>query len=453
MPAVVSKLSSQWKHLFADFSTFLALLPNSMRLAVPLETYPHERRVALVPAAIPLLQKLGLEVSVEIGAGQAAGYPDAAYAEAGAKLVTDRDALFSAEIIAQVRTAGANRPGFQTDLPRLREGQVLIGMADPLGEALAIQDLAACGVTLFAMELIPRITRAQSMDVLSSMATVAGYHAVLLAATKLPKMFPMLMTAAGTLSAAKVFVIGGGVAGLQAIATARRLGGIVSAYDVRPAVKEQVESLGAKFVEMPLEIDAAEGQGGYAKAMGEEFYTKQRALMAEVVAQSDVVVTTAAIPGKPSPLLITADAVRGMATGSIVVDLAAERGGNCELSQADAEVVEGGVTILGPTNLPSQVPYHASQMYSKNMTNFLQHLIADGALQLDLEDEITRETMATRSGEVTSGRLRELLDLPPLEATNEVAEELGSPSMVDRSEPLPPIPLDDSADPDASETT
>ena len=397
-----------------------------MRLAVPLETYPHERRVALVPAAIEPLKKLGLEISVEAGAGHQAGYPDQAFREAGAEIVGDRNAIFTADVIVQVRTAGANREGLQADLSRLNDGQVVIGMADPLGEASAIQDLASHGATLFAMELIPRITRAQSMDVLSSMATVAGYHAVLLAATKLPKMFPMLMTAAGTLAAAKVFVIGGGVAGLQAIATARRLGGIVSAYDVRPAVKEQVESLGAKFVEMPLETESAEGQGGYAKAMDEEFYTKQRALMAEVVAQSDVVISTAAIPGRPSPLLITADAVRGMTVGSIIVDLAAERGGNCELSQADSEVVENGVTILGPTNLPSQVPYHASQMYAKNITNFLQHLISDGKLHFDMEDEITRDTMVAHGGTVTSGRLRELLGLPPLEAPTTDAQAAAS---------------------------
>ena len=386
-----------------------------MRVSVPLETFSGERRVALVPAAIGPLKKLGLEICVESGAGNQAGYPDTAFAEAGAEIVADRDALFAADIIAQVRTAGANHEGFQADLTRLRQGQIVIGMADPLGDPGAVKDLASSGATLFAMELIPRITRAQSMDVLSSMATVAGYHAVLLAATKLPKMFPMLMTAAGTLSAAKVFVIGGGVAGLQAIATARRLGGIVSAYDVRPAVREQVESLGGKFVEMELETDSAEGQGGYAKAMDEAFYTKQRALMAEVVAQSDVVVTTAAIPGRTSPLLITADAVQGMPPGSIIVDLAAERGGNCELSQADTELVEHGVTILGPTNLPSEVPYHASQMYAKNISNFLHHLVTDGEAQFDLDDEITRETMAAHDGQVTSPRLREILELEPLE--------------------------------------
>ena len=243
----------------------------------------------------------------------------------------------------------------------MRDGLVIIAPCDPLGNPNAVAQLAERGVTLFAMELIPRITRAQSMDVLSSMATIAGYKAVLLAANHLPKMFPMMMTAAGTLTPAKVFVIGAGVAGLQAIASARRLGAVVQGYDVRPAVKEQVESLGAKFVEMPLETAGAEGAGGYAKQLGEEFYRKQRELMARVVAASDVCITTAAIPGKPSPRLITAEAVRGMAPGSVIVDLAAERGGNCELTKADEMVVENGVTILGPTNLPSEVPTHASQ--------------------------------------------------------------------------------------------
>tara|TARA_Y100001933_G_scaffold36256_2_gene31291 strand:- start:6029 stop:7276 length:1248 start_codon:yes stop_codon:yes gene_type:complete len=408
-----------------------------MRVAVPIETFPGERRVALVPAAIGPLKKLGLEVCVESEAGSQAGYPDNAFAEAGAEIVSDRDALFSADVVVQVRSAGANRDGFKADLARLRQGQIVIGMSDPLGDAGAVRDLANSGATLFAMELIPRITRAQSMDVLSSMATVAGYHAVLLAATKLPKMFPMLMTAAGTLSAAKVFVIGGGVAGLQAIATARRLGGIVSAYDVRPAVREQVESLGGKFVEMELETDSAEGQGGYAKAMDEMFYTKQRALMAEVVAQSDVVVTTAAIPGRPSPLLITAEAVQGMPTGSVIVDLAAERGGNCELSQPDTELTAHDVTILGPTNLPSEVPFHASQMYAKNISNFLHHLVSDGKVQFDMQDEITRETMAAHGGQVTSSRLREMLELEPLE--KRVAEQ------TDRSDDPPPIRLDEDA--------
>jgi NAD(P) transhydrogenase subunit alpha len=374
-----------------------------MKVAAVRETFPGERRVALVPAAVPLLSKAGLETLIEPGAGLAAGYPDEAYLAKGATLAANRAEAFSADIVCQVRTLGANPVEGQADLGFLRLGQVLIGLADPLTAVEAAQTLAERGVTLFALELLPRITRAQSMDVLSSMATVAGYRAVLLGALALPRMFPMLMTAAGTLAAARVFVIGAGVAGLQAIATARRLGGVVQAYDVRPAVKEQVQSLGARFVEMPLE--AAEGTGGYAKQMDEDFYRRQRELMARVVAESDVVITTAAIPGKRSPVLITAEAVRGMQPGSVIVDLAAERGGNCELTVADQTIVTHGVTIMGPTNLPAEVPYHASQMYAKNMTTFLQHLVKQGQLKLDLADEITRETLVARDGAIVHPRL------------------------------------------------
>ena len=415
-----------------------------MQVAVPQETYPGERRVALTPAAVAALVKLGLEVNIQAGAGDLARYPDQAYADQGARILESRDDIFAADIVVQVRCLGANRTAGEADLEKLSDGQILIGTSDPLGSPESIQQIAARGVTHFALELIPRITRAQGMDVLSSMATIAGYRAVLLGATALPKMFPLMMTAAGTLAAAKVFVIGAGVAGLQAIATARRLGGIVSAYDVRPVVKEQVESVGAKFVEMPLETATAEDKGGYAKAMDEAFYEKQRELMAQIVAQSDVVVTTAAIPGRESPLLITADAVRGMAPGSVIVELAAERGGNCELSQADQQVVEQGVTIMGPTNLPSEVPFHASQMYAKNVTNFLAHLVAEGKLAIDLQDEITRDTRATGGGEVTSVRVRELLGLPPL-----VRESEPEPEVAEAKGPLPPIPLDD--DPPADE--
>jgi proton-translocating NAD(P)+ transhydrogenase subunit alpha len=387
-----------------------------MNIAVVKETYPGERRVALVPLSIAALVKLGCHVQVEAGAGQAACYPDDAYREHGAEIVADRGQLFqAADIVAQVRALGANPAAGQADLELVRDGLAIVGTCDPLGNPAAVQQLAERGVTLFAMELIPRITRAQSMDVLSSMATISGYKAVLQAADHLPKMFPMLMTAAGTLTAAKVFVIGAGVAGLQAIASARRLGAIVHAYDVRPAVKEQVESLGAKFVEMPLDTAGAEGAGGYAKQLGEEFYQKQRALMAQVVATSDVCITTAAIPGKQSPLLITADAVRGMAPGSVIVDLAAERGGNCELTKADQVVVEGGVTILGPTNLPSEVPTHASQMYAKNVSNFLRLITRDGRLDLNLEDEVVRDTLVAHRGHVVCARLRELLGLEPLQ--------------------------------------
>ena len=371
-----------------------------MRVAVAQETFPSERRVALVPATVPSLTKVGLEVLVQSGAGQSAGFPDKLYADKGAKIVASRDEAFAADILLQVRAAGANRKAGAADLPRFRAGQVVIGLCDPLGEPQALAELAARGPTVFALELLPRITRAQSMDVLSSQATIAGYRAVLLAATTLPKMFPMLMTAAGTIAPAKVFVVGAGVAGLQAIATASRLGGVVSAYDVRPAVKEQVQSLGAKFVEMPLETAAAETKGGYAQQMDEEFYRKQRELMGRVVGESDVVITTAAVPGRKAPVLVTAEMVAGMAPGSVVVDLAAERGGNCELTQPGKAVVHNGVTILGPLDLPAEIPYHASQLYSKNISTFLLSLIREGKLHLDMEDEVVNKTLAARDGKV-----------------------------------------------------
>jgi NAD(P) transhydrogenase subunit alpha len=285
----------------------------------------------------------------------------------------------------------------------------VIGLLDPLSEPKSAQSLAQAGVTSFSLELLPRITRAQSMDVLSSMATVAGYKAVLIAAGRLSRMFPMLMTAAGTVAPARVLIIGVGVAGLQAIATARRLGAITSAYDIRPAVKDQVISLGAKFVELDLDTGQAEAQGGYAKAMGEEFYKKQRQLLAQVCAQQDVIITTAAVPGKKAPILVTREMVAAMSPGSLIVDLAAERGGNCELTLPGGEVVENGVTILGPENVPATVPFHASQMYSKNMQTFLLHLVKDGVMQLNLEDEITRDTLVTRDGAVVHERVKELL--------------------------------------------
>ncbi len=391
-----------------------------MIVSVPKETYPGERRVALVPGGVTELAKHDCQVKIESGAGIAAGFSDDAYREKGAEVVGDRGALFeTADLLLMVRTPGANPAEGQADLDRLSGRQTLVGTADPLGNPDVAQQLAERGTTLFAMEMLPRITRAQSMDVLSSMATIAGYKAVLLGAEHLPKMFPMLMTAAGTLTAAKVFVIGAGVAGLQAIASARRLGAVVQAYDVRVAVKEQIESLGARFVEMELPAESAEGEGGYAKQLGEDFYQKQRDLMARVVAQSDVVITTAAIPGKPSPRLITAEAVRGMSAGSVIIDLAAERGGNCELSQPDEIVDENGVTILGPTNLASEVPTHASQMYSRNLTNFSASLICEGKLQLNFDDEVVRETLVAYRGQVTSPKIRELLGMEPLEALPE----------------------------------
>jgi NAD(P) transhydrogenase subunit alpha len=386
-----------------------------MIIAVPKETYPGERRVALVPSSVAPLIKSGLRVQIEAKAGLGAGFNGDAYADVGAEVVPDRGEMIrSADVLLQVRGLGANSHNGAADLEFMREGLVVVAPCDPLGNPEAVRQLAERGVTLFAMELIPRITRAQSMDVLSSMATIAGYKAVLLAADRLPKMFPLMMTAAGTLTPAKVFVIGAGVAGLQAIATSRRLGAVVHAYDVRPVVKEQVESLGATFVEMPLETTEAEGTGGYAKQLGEEFYQKQRELMARTVAASDVCITTAAIPGKPSPRLITAEAVEGMDPGSVIVDLAAERGGNCELTKADETVVRNGVTILGPTNLPSEVPTHASQMLAKNLTNFMKLIVGGNEFHLNLQDEIVRATLTAYRGEVVNQQVRELLRMPPL---------------------------------------
>jgi NAD(P) transhydrogenase subunit alpha len=381
-----------------------------MIIGVVSESMPGERRVALVPGVVPALVKAGLEVLVEPGAGEQSGFVDEAFREKGATLGASRwDVCDRADVLLRVRMGPSGLPTTDADVASLRPGQALIAFLDPLSDHALVRQLAERQVSAFSMELMPRITRAQSMDALSSMATVAGYKAVLLAATTLPRLFPMLMTAAGSISAARVFVVGAGVAGLQAIATARRLGAQVQAYDVRPAAKEQVLSLGAKFVELPLEAADAEDKGGYARAQDESFYRRQREMMAKVVAQSDVVITTAAIPGKRSPVLVTADMVRTMHPGSVIVDLAAERGGNCELTEADRIVVDRGVTILGPTNLASTVPYHASQMYAKNITTFLLHLVGDGALKMDVEDEITRETLVTHQGRVVQPTVKELL--------------------------------------------
>jgi NAD(P) transhydrogenase subunit alpha len=403
-----------------------------MKVAVPKETFPGEQRVALIPANIPQLAKAGMDVIVEAGAGVGAGFDDAQYEEKGATITTDRAVIFSADIVAQIRTLGANPQAGRDDLPRMKAGGIVLGTCDPLGEPAAAKDVAETGASLFSLELIPRISRAQSMDILSSMATIAGYRAVLLAAIELPKIYPMLMTAAGTLTAARVFVIGVGVAGLQAIATAKRLGAVVRAYDVRPACREQVESLGGKFVELKLETEESEDKGGYAKAMDDAFYAKQRELLAEVVADSDVVITTAAIPGKASPLLVTAEAVEGMTAGSVIVDMATERGGNCALSQADERVVEHGVVILGPTNLPAEIPNHASQMFSNNVTKFLLNLVKDGEVDLNLEDEIIRDTLVAHGGQVVNGRVRDLLGLEPLETpaaeVEEPAQEVEEPA-------------------------
>ncbi len=388
-----------------------------MIVGVPRETFPGERRVALVPGSIPTLTKGGLEVIVEAGAGPQAGYPDAEYVSKGAKVIPSRRDLFAAaDIVIQVLCYGSNDKTGQADLPLFHSGQALIGFLRPLGSIEPLQEIAAKGVTSFAVELIPRSTRAQSMDALSSMGTICGYKAVLIAADTLPRIFPMLTTAAGTITPGRVLVIGAGVAGLQAIATARRLGAVTSAYDLRPAAKEQVQSLGGRFVELPIEAKDAEDASGYAKAQGEDFYRRQRELLGKVVAQNDVVITAAVIPGKKSPLLVTADMVKGMAPGSVIVDLAAERGGNCELTRPGEEVVVHGVTIIGWFNLASTVPYHASQMYSRNISAFLLHLMKDGKLRADTSDEIIRETLLTQDGEVVNKRVREFFSLPALAA-------------------------------------
>jgi H+-translocating NAD(P) transhydrogenase subunit alpha len=349
----------------------------------------------MVPGALAVLNKSGVEFLMETGAGARAGFPDAEYAEKG--------------VIAQVRSPGSNPDGSAADLALMRRGQTVIGFGEPLTAIETARLLAERGITFLSMELMPRITRAQSMDALSSMATIAGYKAVLIAADTLPRMFPMLMTAAGTITPARVLVIGAGVAGLQAIATARRLGAIVSGYDIRAAVKEQIESLGARFVVLNVEAAGAEDKGGYAKAMGEEFYRKQRQALGDVLAEQNVVITTAAVPGRRAPILITAEMATRMAPGSVIVDIAAERGGNCELTRPGETVVNNGVQILGPLNLPSSIPYHASQMYAKNVATFLKHLIKDGVLNLNREDEIVKETLVTEGGAVVHARVLEAM--------------------------------------------
>ena len=418
------------------------------KVAVVKEQFPGERRVALLPENVEKLIAAGYEVLVEEGAGEAAGIIDQNYADAGAA-VTSRSQLTGADVLVQVRSLGANTVNGVEDLELLNAGQLVIGMCDPLGNAEAIAELAQAGVSQIALEMVPRITRAQSMDVLSSMATIAGYRAVLHAAYQLPRMFPLNMTAAGTLSAARVFIIGAGVAGLQAAATAKRLGAIVSAYDVRPDCREQVESVGARFVELELEAEDAEDAGGYAKEQTEDFLTRQRAFMAEVASEHDIIITTAAIPGRQSPLLLTSDAVHGMGHGSVIVDLAAERGGNCAETEADQTIVVDGVTIMGPTNLPSEIPYHASQMFGNNVTNLLLHLISEeGDIELDLEDDIVAGCLISKEGEIVNQRIGDLLGIavetpePPQESeepegSNE--DESSEDEIVDRADAMPEV--------------
>src|SRR6202050_5249281 len=344
-----------------------------------------------------------------------AGYPDSQYSDKGAKMVSDRASVFAAaDIIVQVLCYGSNDITGKQDAPFFRRGQILIGFLRPLGSAEVMQQIAQTGVTSFSVDLMPRTTRAQSMDVLSSMGTICGYKAVLLAAETHPRIFPMLTTAAGTITPARVFVIGAGVAGLQAIATARRLGAVISAYDLRPAAKEQVQSLGGRFVELPIEAKDAQDARGYARAQDEDFYRRQRELLGKVVQESDVVITAAVIPGKISPVLVTEAMVKSMAPGSVIVDLAAERGGNCEITEAGKTVVKHGVTIIGAVNLAAALPYHASMMYARNMTAFLTHLVKEQKLNLNLEDEIVRDTLLTRDGEIANARARAFFKLPAL---------------------------------------
>jgi NAD(P) transhydrogenase subunit alpha len=389
-----------------------------LKIAVPKEVAAGERRVALVPDSVQVLVKDEHEVAIEADAGREAGFEDEAYRAAGATISTDRKALLgAADLVLKVQPPGT-RPDGSREVEDLRPNSALISLLRPLDAPEITEQLAKQQVSAFSVEFMPRISRAQSMDVLSSQSTIAGYRAVLLAATALPRIFPMLVTAAGTLKPARVLVIGAGVAGLQALGTAKRLGAITSSYDTRTAVREQVESVGARFVELDLETGDSEGAGGYAKAESEEFYTRQREQLAKFIGAADVVITTALVPGRPAPLLITEDAVRGMQPASVIVDLAAEKGGNCELTVPDETVIRHGVTIIGNTNLPADVPAHASQMYAKNLITFLAHLVEDGAIQFDLEDEITQGTLVAHAGEVTSSVVRDLLSAQPAETSS-----------------------------------
>jgi NAD(P) transhydrogenase subunit alpha len=363
-----------------------------MIVSVPKESAPGERRVALVPELVSKLTKAGLEVVVQSGAGAAAGFLDPSYTGVGARI--EPEVFNKADVLLKVQ------PPTAVEIEQMKVGATLIGFLQPYTSTAEIKALTARRITAFSMELMPRITRAQSMDALSAMSTVAGYKAVLLAAGRLPKFFPLLMTAAGTVTPAHVFVIGAGVAGLQAIATAMRLGAVVEAYDTRPAVKEQVESLGAKFADLGLETKDAEAKSGYAKAQSEEFYKKQQEMMIRYVTAADAVIPTALVPGQRAPVLITEEMVRGMRPGSVIIDLAAEQGGNCALTEPGQEIVKYGVVIIGPINLPSTMPFHASQMYARTVTNFLAHLLKDGVIHLDLNDELTRGPLVTHQGEI-----------------------------------------------------
>ena len=385
-----------------------------MIIGIPSEIKTGEKRVAMSPANVQSLTDKSVKVLIQANAGSAAGYTDAEYTAAGATVTADRAEIFaSADIILQVQSFGSNNENSDDDLAMVRKGQLVIGMMDPLAAPQAAQAVADKGATAIALELVPRISRAQSMDVLSSMATLAGYKAVLMGASAAPRIFPMLMTAAGTLQPARVLIMGVGVAGLQACATAKRLGAVVEAYDVRPAAREQILSVGAKPVELDLDTGESEGAGGYAKEQGEDFLRRQRELMTEVVAQQDIIITTAAIPGAKSPILVTEDMVKAMKPGAVIVDLAAERGGNCDLTEQGKTVIAHDVTIIGPENVPSELAYHASQMLGKNMQTLLDLIIDDaGNLNLDFNDEIVAGTVVAHDGDVPHPHMRKLLSLP-----------------------------------------
>ena len=395
-----------------------------MIIGIPSEIKTGERRVAMSPVNVKSLTDKGIKVLFQANAGDASGYPDAEYEQAGATITTDRAEIFAAaDILLQVQSFGSNNDNSDGDLGSLRSGQVVIGMMDPLATPSAAKAVAGTGATAIALELVPRISRAQSMDVLSSMATLAGYKAVLMGASASPRIFPMLMTAAGTLKPARVLIMGVGVAGLQACATAKRLGALVEAYDVRPAAREQIISVGAKPVELDLDTGESEGAGGYAKAQGEDFLRRQRELMTAVIAEQDIIITTAAIPGAKSPILVTEDMVKAMKPGSVIVDLAAERGGNCDLTQQGKTIIAHGVTIIGPENVPSELAYHATQMYGKNLQTLLELIIdGEGNLNLDFKDEIVAGTVVAHRGDVPHPHMRKLLGLPELAASTDTID-------------------------------
>ncbi|PKN17426.1 MAG: NAD(P)(+) transhydrogenase (Re/Si-specific) subunit alpha [Deltaproteobacteria bacterium HGW-Deltaproteobacteria-6] len=394
-----------------------------MNIGITKEMYPGEQRVAVIPQVIPRLTAAGFTVLMEEGAGRLSGFTDQDYRARGAAIVSDRQIVFDqSDYIFQVHAL--NREGMidEDDLSLMHEGQVLIGLLNPLGAPTSVKALADHMVTAFALELMPRIARAQSMDVLSSMASIAGYKAIILAADHLPRLFPLLMTAAGTILPAHVFIIGAGVAGLQAIATARRLGALVQAWDIRGAAKEQVESLGAKFLDLPAEAQDAETGGGYARAMDEAFYLRQRELMTKAIMESNVVVTSAAVFGSKAPILITEEMVQRMSPGTVIIDLAGEQGGNCELTESCKIVLKHDVTIIAPENLASTVPYHASQMFANNVVNFILHLTGNGKIlpaNFNLDDQIIRETMITRDGRVIHPAVNKLLE-PATASQNEM---------------------------------